>query len=185
MPTPPMTLLVARRVEPEHYLAFIDWLHEGQRLAAEFPGYLGSGMLAPPPGDNEFQMIFRFSDPDSMAAWEHSAPRQAWLQRGQGLFDHPHEHRALGLDGWFNEATRPPRWKQSLVIWLAFFPVSLLFNLLFGGYLSDWSLLSRVFVTTVALTPLMTYLVIPQVTRLLAPWLQRPSRKTGRLLARP
>ncbi|KHL70489.1 MULTISPECIES: antibiotic biosynthesis monooxygenase [Pseudomonas] len=183
MPTPPMTLLVARRVEPAHYTAFIEWMHEGERLAADFPGYLGSGMLAPPPGDNEFQMIFRFSDPDSLAAWEHSASRQAWLQRGQGLFDRPHEHRALGLDGWFNEATRPPRWKQSLVIWLAFFPVSLLFNLLFGGYLADWPMPARVLVTTLALTPLMTYLVIPQVTRLLAPWLQRPTRASARLRA--
>ena len=50
MPTPPMTLLVARRVEPAHYTAFIEWMHEGERLAADFPGYLGSGMLAPPPG---------------------------------------------------------------------------------------------------------------------------------------
>lgn len=40
---------------------FRTWLHEGQQLAADFPGYLGSGVLAPPPGDDEFQIIFRFA----------------------------------------------------------------------------------------------------------------------------
>jgi len=50
--------------------------------------------------------------------------------------------------------------------------VSLCFNLLFGNLLADVPLITRVLLSTLALTPLMTYLFIPLVTRLLAPWLQ-------------
>lgn len=50
--------------------------------------------------------------------------------------------------------------------------MSLAFNLLFGTWLSDLSLVSRVLLSTLALTPLMTYLFIPLSTRLLEPWLQ-------------
>ncbi|CAH0149646.1 MULTISPECIES: antibiotic biosynthesis monooxygenase [unclassified Pseudomonas] len=173
MSTEPVTLMVARRVASERYHDFMAWLREGELLATDFPGYLGSGVLAPPPGDDEFQMIFRFTDEHTMAAWEHSASRRAWLDRGKGLFAQPHEQRALGIDAWFGSGLRqPPRWKQTIAIWLAFFPVSLCFNLLFGNLLADVQLITRVLLSTLALTPLMTYLFIPLVTRLLAPWLQ-------------
>jgi uncharacterized protein len=172
----PVTLMVARRVADGRYHDFITWLHEGEHLATDFPGYLGSGVLAPPPGDDEFQIVFRFSDEQTMAAWEHSASRRAWLARGSGLFAQPQEKRAVGLDAWFGSAHRqPPRWKQSVAIWLAFFPVSLAFNLLFGPWLSELSLVTRILLSTLALTPLMTYLFIPLSTRLLEPWLHAPA----------
>ncbi|WP_439859463.1 antibiotic biosynthesis monooxygenase [Pseudomonas sp. MBLB4136] len=176
MSAEPVTLMVARRVASGRYHDLIAWLHEGEQLATDFPGYLGSGVLAPPPGDDEFQIVFRFADQQTLASWEHSASRRAWLERGSGLFAQPQERRAIGLDAWFGASHRQaPRWKQSIAIWLAFFPVSLAFNLVFGSALADVSLLPRILLTTLALTPLMTYLFIPLVTRLLAPWLQRDS----------
>ncbi|HCJ30292.1 MAG TPA: antibiotic biosynthesis monooxygenase [Pseudomonas sp.] len=178
MSTEPVTLMVARRVRDGRYHDLLAWLHEGEQLAADFPGYLGSGVLAPPPGDDEFQIVFRFADEQTLDTWEHSASRRAWLQRGGELFGQPHEHRARGIDTWFggNDNAPPPRWKQSVAIWLAFFPVSLLFNLLFGGILGELSLVTRILLTTLALTPLMTCLFIPLSTRLLASWLQAPPR---------
>lgn len=173
MSTEPVTMLVARRVPRERLHEFRAWLHEGQQLAADFPSYLGSGVLAPPPGDDEFQIVFRFADETTLSTWEHSASRRSWLKRGRGLFAEPHEHRALGLAAWFgHEIRRPPRWKQSVAIWLAFFPVSLAFNLLFGGWLAELPLVPRILIATLVLTPLMTYWFIPLSTRLLEPWLQ-------------
>jgi len=178
MSTSPVTLMVARRVADGRYQDLMAWLREGEQLATDFPGYLGSGVLAPPPNDDEFQIIFRFADEQTMHAWEHSASRTAWLARGSDLFADPTEHRVSGIEGWFGAAgQRPPRWKQAVAIWLAFFPVSLLFNLLFGGMLGEMSLVARILLSTLMLTPLMTYLFIPLSTRLLAPWLQAPTRR--------
>lgn len=176
MSTEPVTLMVARRVRDGRYHDLLAWLHEGEELASDFPGYLGSGVLAPPPGDDEFQIVFRFANEQTLDSWEHSVSRRAWLQRGGELFGQPHEHRASGVDAWFGGADSPPppRWKQSVAIWLAFFPVSLLFNMLLGGVLADLNLVTRIFISTLALTPLMTYQFIPLSTRLLAPWLQVP-----------
>ncbi|MNG14618.1 hypothetical protein D3C84_983850 [compost metagenome] len=58
-----------------------------------------------------------------------------------------------------------------MAIWLAFFPVSLLFNFALGPLLNEMSLLPRVIVSTLCLTPLMVYFFIPLSTRLLANWL--------------
>jgi antibiotic biosynthesis monooxygenase (ABM) superfamily enzyme len=173
MSTSPVTLMVARRAAPGHYQALIAWLHEGEHLATDFPGYLGSGVLAPPTDDDEFQIIFRFADEATLHAWEHSASRQAWLKRGSGLHAQPHEHRVQGIDGWFGgpHASRPPKWKQSVAVWLAFFPVNLAFNLLLGHWLGELSLVLRILVSTLVLTPIMVFWFIPLSSHLLAGWL--------------
>ncbi|GGJ82748.1 antibiotic biosynthesis monooxygenase [Pseudomonas matsuisoli] len=181
MSTEPVTLMVARRVSRGRYHEFITWLREGERLANDFPGYLGSGVLAPPEGDDEFQMVFRFSDEQTMATWEHSESRRAWLERGTGLFADPSEKRAHGLDMWFGPTDRrPPRWKQSIAVWLAFFPVSLVFNLFFGDALAALPLVPRILLSTLILTPLMVYFFIPLSTSKLAPWLQAQKPRTTR-----
>ncbi|TLP60020.1 MULTISPECIES: antibiotic biosynthesis monooxygenase [Pseudomonas] len=173
MSTHPVTLMVSRRAAHGRYQDLLAWLHEGEQLATDFPGYLGSGILAPPAGSDEFQIIFRFTSDQSMHTWEHSASRRAWLKRGDGLFEGPKTQRVSGIDDWFGTATvqKPPRWKQATAIWLAFFPVSLLFNLLFGHWLGALELVPRVLLSTLALTPLMVYLFIPLSTWLLAGWL--------------
>lgn len=174
MSTHPVTLMVARRVAHGRYQELMNWLHEGEQLATDFPGYLGSGVLAPPPGDDEFQIIFRFADAETMHAWEHSASRRSWLVRGSGLFAQPSERRVSGIDGWFGAASqRPPRWKQAVAIWLPFFPVSLIFNFLLGPLLNPLELAPRIMISTLILTPLMVYLFIPMSTHLLSNWLNK------------
>ena len=174
MSSDPVTLMVARRVARGRYRDFSAWLEEGRELACDFTGYLGSGVLAPPPGEDEYQIIFRFRDAETLTAWEHSASRRAWLARGEGLFEAPQEHRASGLEGWFQNATgqAPPRWKQAIAIWLAFFPVSLAFQALFGEALARLPLLPRVLIATLMLTPVMVFVFIPLSMRLLGPWLR-------------
>ena len=197
MSTAPVTLMVARRVARGRYRSFTAWLDEGRELAADFPGYLGSGILAPPPGDDEYQVIFRFRDAETLAAWEYFASRRAWLARGRRLYESPHEHRAPGLDSWLHAApgqTTPPRWKQAvaigldplrptqtLAIWLAFFPVSLGHQAMFGETLAALPLVLRVLVGTLMLTPVMVFVFIPLSTRLLAPWLHGRGAPLARL----
>ncbi len=102
--------------------------------------------------------------------------------------------RRTGIEGWFDEAaTRdirdlrlapaaPPRYKQAVVIWLAFFPLSLLTSWLFGKFEPDLPIVERVFLTTVVMTPIMTYVVLPRMTRALGWWLSggtAPWRRTA------
>ena len=48
MSTSPVTLMVARRVAQGRYHEMMAWLHEGEQLATDFPGYLGSGGTGAP-----------------------------------------------------------------------------------------------------------------------------------------
>ena len=74
----------------------------------------------------------------------------------------------------------PPRWKQAVSIWLGFFPVNLAFTLLVTTFVPGWNDLPtalKVLLTTTALTPLMTYWILPFVTARLKYWLAAPRRR--------
>ena len=65
---------------------------------------------------------------------------------------------------------------QAISIWLGFFPVNLAFTLLAVAFVPGWDdlwTLAWVFITTIVLTPIMAYWVLPFVTRALQPWLNR------------
>ena len=67
-----------------------------------------------------------------------------------------------------------------MAIWLAFFPVSLAFNLGAGPYLGELSLAARVLLSTLVLTPLMTYWFIP-LQPSARPWLHRRPQRAASL----
>ncbi|GII98492.1 antibiotic biosynthesis monooxygenase [Sediminihabitans luteus] len=183
-----VTVSVHRRVSPEHVPEATRWVQAGVNLANRYPGFLGSGWVRDGEDSHDWHLLYRFADAARLAAWETSDERAAWLARGRGLVEEQRVVRRTGIEGWFDAPAReddappavvvPPRWKQSVSIWLAFFPLNLLVTVLLGhvdGF-EDVPVVLRVLGTTLLLTPIMTYLLIPWVTRLLRPWLTAPRR---------
>jgi antibiotic biosynthesis monooxygenase (ABM) superfamily enzyme len=161
----PVTMLVTRHIAPERY---------SEILAAGFPGFLGSGVLQPPEGGDQYQIVLRFNDEASLLRWEKSLPRRMWLERGANLVRASHESRVSGTDGWFapKAASAPPRWKQAVSIWLAYFPVLLVFSILVSEHLNMMPVFWRVLITSVILTPIMVFICIPVISRVLQRWLR-------------
>ncbi|WP_264029475.1 antibiotic biosynthesis monooxygenase [Cellulosimicrobium sp. SH8] len=184
----PVTVAIERRVLPENVPAVTRWVQTGVNLANRYPGFLGSGWVRASAGSHDWHMLYRFADATTLDAWETSPDRVRWLAQGRDLVEETRVERRTGIEGWFDaptstappaSAAAPPRWKQSVSIWLGFFPVNLAFTLLVGSLVPAWDavpVVPRVLATTLVLTPVMTYLVLPRVTRLLAPWLARPPR---------
>ena len=70
----------------------------------------------------------------------------------------------------------PPRWKFAVVVWLAIYPSLTLILWLVGPAIRDWPVALRTLGLTLVLVPLMVFLLIPGLQRLLRPWLRRPPR---------
>ncbi|KGN40519.1 antibiotic biosynthesis monooxygenase [Knoellia aerolata DSM 18566] len=181
-----MTVAITRRVRPEDELLMRAWADAGTSMASHFPGFLGSGWVRPSTGSIDWHMLYRFDGPESLATWQESTERNRWLTAGSNLVEDTRVEHRTGIEGWFDEPTEravddlapatppaPPRWKQMVVIWLAFFPTSLALGYLFAPFSGDWPAWARVLLSTVTATPLMTYLILPKVTRLFQPWLTR------------
>ena len=178
----PVTVSVARTVQPGRTRQASAWAHAGQELAREWPGYLGSGWVRSAADSNEWHMLYRFANADLLNDWEQSDERRWWIDSAADLVEVTQIERRTGIEGWFAqpgdvhlsvpETVVPPRWKQMVSIFLPFFPLSLLANFLLHPLTREWPLPLQVLLATCVLTPLMTYVFLPVTTRLLGPWLR-------------
>jgi hypothetical protein len=183
-PAPAVTVAITRRADPSRSNEMIAWMRAGTTLAEDFPGFLGAGWVRPGLGSTEWHMLYRFTDAEALRTWEESPQRRWWLSSAQGMVQHTRVERRTGIEGWFDRPQErevdepksspatPPRWKQAVTIWLGFFPVSLLAAVLLGPLLDGYPVALRTLISTLCLTPLMTYWVLPFVTRSLQWWLQ-------------
>lgn len=182
----PVTVSITRHLDPGHEAEMVSWLQAGMALAERFPGFLGAGWVRPEPDSATWHMLYRFSDQEALQHWEHSPQRQWWRSSAAGLgVVESRVERRTGIEGWFDEPTSteasdlrsappaPPRWKQACVIFLVFFPLSLLVNWLAGELVPDLALPLRVLLSVVVMTPVMTYVALPWVTRRMSWWLHR------------
>jgi uncharacterized protein len=180
---PPVTAVASRRVKQGREQEFEEWASGILAAANEAPGYLGSEVLRPSDNkDDEYKIVFRFDHASNLRAWEESDERHRWLRRAEPLVHEEKVHVLTGLETWFTLPTKPgepapPRYKMVIVSWLAIFPIVTLIFSVFGQWLNLLPTLLRTLVFTAVMVTLMTYVVMPRMTRLFSFWLYPDRRK--------
>jgi uncharacterized protein len=180
---PPVTAVASRRVKAGREREFEEWAAGILAAANGFRGYLGSEVLRPgdDPGDDEYRSVFRFDQASNMREWEGSEERHRWLRRADPLIHEEKVSVLTGLETWFTRPSRPgepapPRYKMVAVTWLAVYPLITLILVLFGPLLGLLPMLLRTLVLTAVMVTLMTYVIMPRMTRLFSSWLY-PARE--------
>jgi antibiotic biosynthesis monooxygenase (ABM) superfamily enzyme len=174
----PVTVLYSRRVKPGREADFETWARGIVAAARQFPGHLGASVLDAP-GSREYHILFSFADPRSLRAWLDSDERRRWLARVGELLEADRGLQQLtGLETWFKlpganvpTMTPPPRWKMWLVSLIAVYPLVLAFQALVVPRMARLPLPLRALVFPLVLLTLMTFVVMPMVTRALRRWL--------------
>lgn len=179
----PVTVSVTRHVDPSQDAEMMAWLQAGSSLAERFDGFLGAGWVRASEDSPDWHMLYRFKDAESLAAWECSPQRAWWLEAAEGRIEATRVERRTGIEGWFDEPTSvttdaaapkaPARWRQMIVIFLVFYPLSLASNWSAGHTIGDWPLPLRVLAAVLVMTPVMTYAALPWITRKMAWFLHR------------
>jgi len=175
---PPATAVVSRRVKPGREQEFEEWVSGILAAANRFPGYRGSEILRPiDPEGNRYNIITRFDHESNLHAWETSEERQRWLRKSKPLLQEEEKLKVLtGLETWFTLPSSPgepppPRYKMATVSWLALFPVVTGIFFLFGRWLNPLPTVVHTLVLTAMMATLMTYVIMPRMTRLFSFWL--------------
>jgi uncharacterized protein len=180
MASPPVTVLVARRVRPGKEVEFEDWAEKLTRAASAFHGFLGAGLLRPGHVGDDWHVVYRFATADALARWENSPIRAKLLAEAEQVMSTSNVQRVSGLETWFElpgrTAPAPPRWKMFVVSGSVILGLQLILNLVLHGVAPDLWMIPRVVVSSIAVTALMTWLVQPWVARLLEGWLYGPRR---------
>src|SRR5262245_16282302 len=187
----PVTATVTRRVKPGHEAAYEEFLAGIGGAARAFPGYLGEEVFRPAGAGWEYQMVYRFDSPAHLRAWLDSAERAAWLKRAEPHVAGPLRTQYLtGLEGWFTlpaqpGAPPPAPYKMAIVTWVAIFPLITLVVVVSAPLVGPLPLVARLAVTTLVTVSLMTWVVMPRMTRLLRRWLYPgPGGRSSQLLTK-
>ncbi|MFD9903570.1 antibiotic biosynthesis monooxygenase [Streptomyces sp. NPDC059063] len=165
-------------VEPGREADFQEWAHGIQRVAGTFPGQQGVTWLRPEGAGHRFHAVVRFRDTESLERWMRSPERAEWHDRLPGIARPAHPHlTTTGMETWFTVpggVARPPeRWKMAVMTLLAVYPFAFLHTWLAAPHLTSWPLPLRAAVLPLFLSPTLTYVVMPRLSRLLKRWLYR------------
>jgi antibiotic biosynthesis monooxygenase (ABM) superfamily enzyme len=184
----PVTTTVTRRVKPGHEPFYDQFLAGINAAASRFPGHLGVEVFRPQTATaGEYRIVYRFDTGEHLRAWLDSDERAAWLERAEPHVMGPMRSRFVtGLETWFTLPDRPgapppPPYKMALLTWLTIFPLITLVVIALDPLLEKLDLVPRLAVTTAVTVPIMTWLVMPRITRLLRGWLypQRPAQPSN------
>jgi antibiotic biosynthesis monooxygenase (ABM) superfamily enzyme len=180
----PVTVVVRRKVKPGREKDYEVWLERLTRGAAEtFKGYLGAEFHRPAAQGSEYRSVFRFDSIENLDAFERSDFRRDMLAEAAPLFtaDAAWE-RMTGLEFWFDpppgtKVPQPSPHRMALVLIAVVFCLVLILNLGLGPFMTGWPLPLRLLVTVTIQVTLMTYVIMPRLTPLIARFIY-PSTRT-------
>jgi hypothetical protein len=171
--------IVRRRAKPGCSAAYEALIRAMFEDARRFPGYLSAKLVPPESSDGEYQIIQHFSTEAEMANWNASKERASWLEKIASVAEGDPEYRFLnGLDAWFAQAVllvgkAPPRLKMTFVSWLGIYPTVAFLLTFIAPHLESLHPLLRIGVITILVAILMSYVIMPRLTRWLGWWLRR------------
>lgn len=142
-----------------------------------FPGYLRSEVFQPVPDvQDDTVVVFSFDSREHLDDWLCSDERQTLLEEIEDSVDGDRTLNVVGgFGGWFAErgAVSVKTWKQASVVLLALFPTALTLTLLRRWLLPDVGVVGAVFIGNVFGVAILSWFLMPFLTRLLDGWLRR------------
>lgn len=172
-----ITVSIKRTAKPGCEAAFERALHEFVQRSLVLPGQMGVHIMRPAPGSGsrEYGIVRKFDNREALAAFRTSPEYLEWNQTALDLTEgEGRVEELIGLESWFTlpgAALRPlPKWKMALVTLLGVFPTSLLLGETVGRWMVSWPPLPRSLVVASLMVALLTWVVMPLLTRASHNW---------------
>lgn len=175
----PVTTVVERRVKAGRVADYEDWLARLLADAQHLDGYLGADVHRPAPDDPAptFTSVFRFASLHDLRAFEASELRRRYLDEVIDLVEADAIWSShTGLEFWFSPppgtvVPQPVRWRMALLLGIVVYVLVLVFGQLAAAVLPDLAVPIRLALVIAVEITLMTYVLLPFLTRRLARWI--------------
>jgi uncharacterized protein len=187
----PVTIIVKRIAKKDKIKEFEEWLSGISKEVSRQEGSMGIDIIRPTPNTtnskskSEYVVIFRFNSYENLEKWEKSPIRNEWLQKVRKLAEPDYDvQKMTGLEFWFTPYFKdesspliplqpPPRYKMVIVT----VPVISILLLTLGlqiQFLTEMLSIPfpvRLVIALTIIVLLMTYVIMPLLTKLLKSWL--------------
>jgi len=178
----PIHVAITRRIKPGREQEFQTALKEFFARSLVESGVHGAAMLVPPPGSGSAQygIIRSFASAAERDAFYDSALYAEWKKRVAPLSEGEPQTRELhGLEAFFrgNNSAPPPRWKMAIATYLGVVPVIMTLALTLAPLIRSWNFVLYNLVFNACVVVLLTWVVMPVITRALRGWLAGGEQK--------
>ncbi|TFF33328.1 antibiotic biosynthesis monooxygenase [Mucilaginibacter psychrotolerans] len=170
----PIHVAITRKVLPGKEHEFKDALHQFMGESFRHDGVHGASIISGPEGDDdrEIGILRTFKNKAERDAFYHSEHFKKWEEYASKITEQPIYCELNGLEAFFRSAAAPPRWKMALVTLCGVFPTSILLNLAISPFVKDFPLFIRLLIIAVCMVGILTWVVMPTLTRVLKKWLR-------------
>jgi len=172
-----ITTVVRHFIKSDKKEAFENWTKQISAIAKQFEGFEGLQLIIPPRGSNEYITLFKFSSVLALQKWMDSKERKTEVAKLKTFSEKEMVLRQIeGIDFWFEApekktATAPPKWKMSLLTWLAVFPGVVLLSKFYHSLFPNFPSILLTLLVTLTLVPLLTWFLMPNIVKLFKGWL--------------
>lgn len=181
-----VSVVWSRRAKPASQAALEDVIERLAKAMSKAPGFEGVVTLRPQAGNPPvFTMVAHFASQHDLDAWVSSEIRGRLYAEAEALsVGGLNVQQAAGLEGWFQMPGQPlivppPRYKTAVITWIAILPLLVGANLIATPLLSRVPPVLRLVPVSIVLIALMTWVVMPNMTRWFRFWLY-PETRPGR-----
>ncbi|MGF7036796.1 antibiotic biosynthesis monooxygenase [Mucilaginibacter sp. OV119] len=165
---------ITRKVLPGKEEEFKEALHRFMGESFKHDGVHGASIITGPEGDDdrEIGILRTFKNKKERDAFYQSEHFRKWEEYASTVTEQPVYRELNGLEAWFRSPGAPPRWKMALVTLCGVFPTSIFLNLVAGPLIKTLPLVFRLLIIAVLMVAMLTWLVMPVLTRSLKKWLK-------------
>jgi uncharacterized protein len=170
--------VIRHDVRPGHEAQYETWTKQVLPIAQAFAGHQGVAIIRPPSGSPTYTIVLHFDTLPNLKGWLDSDVRKGLLEKVEPHLSEPGRVEITpGLEFWLSPpgVTHARPYKQFLLVLAVIYPLSLLMNAflipLLGSSTGIATLAVRNFINAVIVIALMTWVIMPRLTRRVAGWL--------------
>lgn len=171
-----VTAVMSQRIPAERMDQFRSAEAQIAQAMSAFPGFISLEHSEPVPGvQDDYVISFTFASRVDLDRWLQSAERRQVLELVEPLIEGERTMNVVhGFGGWFvtRDERPPPRWKQAVAVLIALYPTTLTLGWLQRTLAPDVPWIPGLFVSNVLGIAVLTWVLMPALTKLLDPWLR-------------
>jgi uncharacterized protein len=174
-----VTVVVSHPVSASDEDAFLAWHERVTDAERGFAGFRGAELFPPVTGiQEEWTALYRFDSDEHLDAWLDSPERQRLLDEGKRFKNFSLKRISAPFGSWFAPAggdevgEAPANWKTAFSVLVGLYPTVVLLTLAISELWKKAELWESLLIGNILSVALLTWVVMPVVTRALRFWLE-------------
>jgi len=180
------TNIISEIVKPGSQEAFETWSKGINKVVAQQPGFISSDILRPRDKKHlEYIIVIRFENSDALNTWMGSETFKTIFKEVEPhLVSHKSQQQSHGIEQWFelpehemHQPHKPAFYKLVTMGIIAVYPLVLLSNALIAPFTQQLPYWLAILLSVIFISVLMTYPVMPVISKILSTWLYPKPKK--------